>query len=497
MNSPALQPAVLHLVDQVREGGLLAMGCPTLVMLSGGGDSVALTAVASRICGAEHVTALHVNYGLRGEESDADEIFCREFCEKLGVALVVERIALGEDGNLHDLAREARYRLAHEAAERAGCKTIAVAHNADDRAETLLYRLAASPGRRALLGMPRRRGVILRPLLDFTRDELRAWCASESLTWREDAANLDPRFARTHVRQALALLRRVHPAAIENILRTTDELGAEAAALDAVVDGLLGGAITESGGLRVASLDAVPSPLAGLAIRAYVERAIGAPVPAARSALDRVRAASSAGGSREIDVSGARLIVEYGVLRAVGAIGSESDGLAREPITLAVPGTARFGDWRFTASAGPASDKDDEDSASTKIPRFVHLDIPASAAKDLTIRTRRPGDRMRPIGLHGSKLLQDLFVDAKLPRAERDAYPVVCADERTGEPIEDKTGKLTGERLEERAQERIVWVPGIAIGEGCARRPAAEPFVRITAERCRDPGAYTPKLPGS
>ncbi|MBI4898619.1 MAG: tRNA lysidine(34) synthetase TilS [Actinobacteria bacterium] len=478
MKSTALETAVPHLIDRVREGGLLVAGYRILVMFSGGGDSVALLAAAARICGAEYVTALHVNYGLRGEQSDADENYCRELCEKLGVVIVVERVTLGQNGNLHDLARAARYKLARQAAERTGCDTIAVAHNADDRAETLLYRLAASPGRRALLGMPRRRGMIVRPLLDFTREELRAWCAAESLTWREDAANRDPRYARTNVREALALLRRVHPAAIENILRTADELGAEGEALDAMADALLDGAVTDAGGLRVAALDAAPESLAGLALRAYVERNVGAPVPAARGALDRVRVAAAAGGSREIDVAGAGLMVEYGVLRVIGAGRDDAaTNAARppagEPTPLPVPGVASFGGWCITASIGSATDGDEAKSVPAATLRFAHIDIPVTFAQDLTIRTRRPGDRMRPLGLNGGKSLQDVFVDAKLPRAERDAHPVVCAGER------------------------IVWVPGVAIGEGCARLPAAagETVVRIKAERRAAADGHTPKLP--
>ncbi|MBK5231252.1 MAG: tRNA lysidine(34) synthetase TilS, partial [Thermoleophilia bacterium] len=303
------------MVTAIREGEFLRVGERTLVMLSGGGDSVALTALAATVCGPSEVTALHVNYGLRGADSDADEQLCRELCERLGVELLVERVTLGEGGNLHDRARDARYRLARAAAEKVGGKAIAVAHNADDRAETLLYRLIASPGRRALLGMPRRRGLIVRPLLDFTREQLRAWCRAEGLAWREDTANVDPRFARTRVRSALAELRSVHPAALGNILHTADELAAEAAALDAVVDGLLAAA-SGADGLRVGELAAMPAPLAALVLREFTERSVGAPVPAARKALRRVLEAGAAGGSHAIDVEGARLSVEYGNLTA-------------------------------------------------------------------------------------------------------------------------------------------------------------------------------------
>lgn len=442
----------VDVVAIVRGEGTLAADSRTVVMLSGGGDSVALAIVAAEICGAGAVTALHVNYGLRGAESDADEAFCRQLCERLGVELVVERVTLARGRNLHDVAREERYRLARDLAERRDCATIAVAHNADDRAETLLYRLVASPGRRALLGMPRQRGPIVRPLIGFTRRQLREWLASRGERWREDSANVDPRFARTRVRAALAELREVHPAALENILRTADELAEEAEALDAVVDDLLKRA-TEAGGLSVEELRSMPEPLAGLVLREFVERATGHPVPAARRALTRVLEAGSAGGSREIDVEGARLLVEYGALRVMGEL-DEPAPVPPPSVNLPVPGSVIFGDWRIearpTGVSAPTGDAAAaNDAASDAASDAERVMLPPALARDLSIRTRRPGDRIRPRGLGGSKSLQDLFVDRKLPRGRRDRQPIVCAGQE------------------------IVWVPGVAVGERAIEAPGA------------------------
>ena len=153
-------------LEAARESGLVRGGEALLVLLSGGGDSVALLDIALRL-GAE-VAALHVNYGLR-DGADEDEAFCRALCERLGVGLTAERVTLPEGGNLQDRAREARYALA----ERVAAGDYAAAHTASDQAETVLYRLAVSPGRRALLGMEARRGRLVRPLLRVTRPELR------------------------------------------------------------------------------------------------------------------------------------------------------------------------------------------------------------------------------------------------------------------------------------------------------------------------------------
>src|SRR3954468_21778763 len=172
-------------LDAARRSGLIAAAEPLLVMLSGGVDSTCLLHVALEL--GARASALHVNYRLRGDDSDADEAHCRALCERLGVPLRVERVPLDPagGGNLQARARDARYELAEELADR----DYAAGHTLSDQAETVLYRLAASPGRRALLGMAPRRGRLVRPLLEATRADTRAHCRAAGLHWREDASN--------------------------------------------------------------------------------------------------------------------------------------------------------------------------------------------------------------------------------------------------------------------------------------------------------------------
>lgn len=429
--------------DEVREAGFLRPDERTLVMFSGGGDSVATLALAVRVCGAPNVLALHVNYGLRGAESEADEAFCAELCERFGVRFVAERVEMtGEagEGNLHDRARAARYELAEELAGHERCAAIATGHTADDQAETVLYRLLSSPGRRALLGMPRRRGKIVRPLLDYTREQLRAWCAENQLPWREDSANENRRFARARVRGALGELRALHPAAVRNVLATVNELAAEAAALDVVVGDLLAGALDDDGALRARDLAAMPEPLAALVLRRFVEESLERPVPAARLALGDVFAVAARGGSHTLCLEGARLLLEYDKIRVSPAGRDNSITQDTGTVELTVPGSVTFGEWSILAGAGAGETSRDlrRRGGSVTLPRDL-------AGERLTVRARRPGDRMRPLGLGGSKSLQDLFVDQKVPRRLRDRYPLVCAGEE------------------------ILWIPEVAVGERLAR----------------------------
>src|SRR5437016_2515110 len=181
--------------DVARASGLIREGEPLVVLLSGGADSVCLLDVAVRL-GAD-LGALHVNYGLR-PGSDADEQFCRVLCGRLEVPVTVERVELGE-GNLQAQAREARYAIAERLAGERDCD-YAAAHTASDQAETVLYRLAVSPGSRALLGMAPRRGRLVRPLLEAGREDTREYCRGRGLSWHDDPTNEAPRFARSRLR---------------------------------------------------------------------------------------------------------------------------------------------------------------------------------------------------------------------------------------------------------------------------------------------------------
>src|SRR5438477_1309051 len=203
-------------------------------MLSGGADSVCLLDVAVRL--DAQVTALHVDHGLRPDSAEDAEL-CRRACEAAGVPLTVERIELRTaaaeaPGNLQAEARDRRYELAERHAE----GDYATAHTATDQAETVLYRLAVSPGRRALLGIPARRGRLVRPLLWTTRAQTRAYCEERRLEWRDDPTNEDLRFARARVRhQALPAPRELNPAVEEAIAETSLLLRDEAEVLDRAV----------------------------------------------------------------------------------------------------------------------------------------------------------------------------------------------------------------------------------------------------------------------
>ncbi len=326
--------SVEEIRETVRSGGLLAGRGGVLAMLSGGRDSVCMLDVAVELRGPREVRALHVNYGLRAA-AEADERHCSALCEELGVELSVLRVerssidrpaqpagaGAGPDaqaetgpGNLQAWARAVRYGEAQRLAGESDA-LIAAGHTASDQVETILYRLAASPGRRALLGMVAAEGRLVRPLLGITREQTAAYCEARGLRWREDESNDDEQFARARVRHALVpALRAVHPAAESNVLRTARLLREERELLDGLIDAELAGGRE----IGIARLQELPAALARLVVVRLAEDAVGTYVPQAGERVGELLALGRRGGRAELHVGGAAgAVIEDGRLRMV------------------------------------------------------------------------------------------------------------------------------------------------------------------------------------
>lgn len=407
-------------IDLVRAGGLLAPGRAVVVMLSGGRDSVCLLDVAVTLAGAEAVEAVHVNYGLRAA-ADSEQRACEQLCARLGVPLSVRTAGPPPPGNLHAWARELRYAVARRVARRRG-SLIATGHTSTDQAETVLYRLAASPGRRALLGMRPRDGDLIRPLLAVSREQTTEHCRRRGLGWCEDESNEDTVYTRARVRGALtATLASIHPAAEANVVRTADLLREESEVLDTTVDAVL----DDPEAIALDRLAALPPALARLVCRRLAEDAAGRLAPAASRRVSEILALPRA-GSASLDLGNdLRAVVEYGHLRfAVGVPAPLPGG----EVVLPVPGRVRFGDRVISARRGAARRDQGVLAAETLVAPLV-------------VRSWRRGDRMAPLGLGGTRSLQDLFTDRRVPREQRRRIPVV---ESGGE---------------------VAWVPGVATAE--------------------------------
>ncbi len=361
-----------------------------------------------------------------------------------------------EGGNVQAWARDLRYAAAARAASRRGPATaIAVGHTADDQVETILYRLASSPSRRALLGMRARDGALVRPLLELTRAQTTAYCEARGLAWRDDVTNDGRRYARNRIRHDLvAALREVHPAAEANVLRLAAVLGEEAELLDALVDeqldppaaGLAAGAPAAGRTIPLERLRALAPALA--APRRPAARRRGRRPPAAGRRRPRRRGRGAARARHRLRRPRRRGARGRRVRRRARRGGRARGARApRSPaeVALPIPGAVAFGAWRVACEA------------STPEPREGVLDRAALGAGPLLVRPWRSGDRIAPVGLGGSKTLQDLFTARRVPRAQRGALPVVVAGEE------------------------IAWVPGVATAARFGVTARTREAVRLSA----------------
>jgi tRNA(Ile)-lysidine synthase len=303
MHGPLANPAGLRarVEEHIRVHDLIPPRGDVVALVSGGADSTCLWHALREL--GYGVSALHVNHGLRGAESDEDARFCRDV---LGAEVVD-----GRGGTTEDDLRQIRYSFATE-------RLRATGHTASDQVETVLYRLVSSGAPGGI--KPRREDGVVRPLLPLWREETTAYCDAEGLAYRTDSSN--PETRRGLIRdEILPLLRRLHPGAEQNLLRLAEQRP---------------------------------------------------------SRLDDLLAATT--GSRRVDLGdGLTAVREY-------------DRVWLEQTPVALQGRVRWGDWTIE-----------------------------SELAGLKVRSWRPGDRLAG----RSKKVQDVFVDAKIPRSEREAWPLV------------------------------------------------------------------------
>ena len=446
------EEALGALAEAVRASGLVDPSSTVVVMASGGPDSACAAAGLARLLGPESVHVLHVNYGLR-PDADRDERTCRELCGRLRIDLHVER-PRSLQGNLQDAARNARYEAAERLRARTGAAVIATGHTRTDVAETVLYRLAVSPGARALRGMQPRNGRIVRPLVGLSRSDARELATAASLPFEDDPTNLDPAFARNRIRHEVLPVLAELGAAEANIAETHAELIEEAELLDAVtLDELkAAGAPAASSAIAAAELANLAPGLRRLALRALAERAAGRTVALGRArAAEIARVASSPrGGIVELG-GGVRAICEAG---AVHFETSSPADAAPEPTRLTVPGTCRIGRWEVRAELHPVP-------VEPAGPDLATLDA-GELGGELIVRTWHEGDRIRPLGMSGTKSLQDLFTDGGVPRSARGELPVVVAGDR------------------------VAWVAGVAVSEDFKLASGTRQVAVLTARALDD-----------
>lgn len=447
----------------IRLEKMLAAGETVLVALSGGPDSVALLsallALRSRL-GIE-VTAGHVNHGLRGRESDADQEFVEDLCRRLGVALAVRRLS-GPDpdrkGNLEQRLRRDRYRALFEMAGETSA-AVATGHTLDDQAETFLMKAARGAGLSGLGGVyPVRRNrfgsqgrrvtvKVVRPLIGCRRTEVEAYLALRGQAWREDATNRDLALDRNWVRRELLPLmaERLNPKTVENIGRNAAVLREIETWLKRRARAALRvclSATEEGSGLSVEGLSRLPKALAQETVRLAILKVRGSLTRVGQRNVSDVLGllGSTSGGSVDLP-DGWRVVREYGLLRFVQGIPTDFE------MELSVPGEI------FVYQAGKRL-RAERVSAWVEKPDAPETGVCLRLKADrLTVRNRRPGDRLMLDGRWVK--LKDLFQRRRVPVGKRNQALV----------LEGGQG--------------VVWVEGVGIDDRCRPVPESPDLVRI------------------
>ncbi len=442
MSELSVEQKVLRFIRQHR---LVTDGEKLLVAVSGGPDSVCLLYILSSL-NKELGIRLHVahlDHRLRGADSAADAAYVEKLARRLGISATIESIDVKAHRaerrlSLEEAAREVRYSFLARVAASAGAEKVAVGHTSDDHVETILLHLLRGSGTRGLRGLlPVSRWqaagqslVIIRPLLELTRDETLAFCRQHRLAPRTDASNLSTEPLRNKVRhQLLPELRKYNPRAAEALIRTAriaeDDLNfidGEVARLWKKVtrvekDGVV---------IKKAEFSVLPPALQRHLLRAAVESLLGNLKDIEAGHIEDMVSTLDKPAGKAIDLPGGlKFTVEYD--RYV--LSPDSSSLCPLPplegeTQLNVPGITAIPGWEIEATVLPSSRTGEAGTSEADFTAW--LDFTATG-DSLTVRCRRSGDRFQPMGMGQTKKLNEFMIDARIPRAWRRRVPIVCS----------------------------------------------------------------------
>lgn len=454
-----LDQSLNKLHNYINAKELFPGGARLMLAISGGSDSVALLCLFSRLRSLMHVTllAVHINHGLRGSESDADESLTRELCLRHNVPLIVRRLDLKPGADLENRARGARFAIFEKLLKLYQFDLVVLGHHRDDQAETMLMNLIRGAGIGGLAGIKPLSGKVVHPLLDFGKEELRELLREEGLAWREDASNADPGYRRNHIRSELIpqLTRDYNPRVVERLAAQAEVLADADKLLRAMARTHLKRVSLEQSPDRVvldiSALNKLSRSEQYYVLKLAYSALAGTEADFWAHSFSGVMALLSGGGTKL-----SRLRHGIGVTRQYNELILHRDTLElTEPEPLQVEedrARAVYLDYRYSFRYLKV------------LPRPAYMDhnsVIIDADKisyPFTIRVRRPGDRFIPTGMTHSKKLKDYFIDAKVPRERRGMIPL----------FDDG--------------EKIFWITGLRADARVAPDEHSNRYLQITAE---------------
>jgi len=451
MNDPA-ETIKNKVVEANRRRGLLpSEGGRVIAGVSGGADSVCLLHVLLSLRSELkiEVAVAHLNHAARGEESDADEKFVEALAAQLGVEFASDKlrpedIRLARRKSPEAAWRELRCKFLHDVAREKKAARIALGHNADDQAETILLRLIRGSSATGILGMDSIYGMVIRPLLTVTRAEIEDYCRAHQLEFRSDSSNMDLRFPRNKVRRKLIpyLEGEFNPRARENIFRFAEKLRADVDYIETAAKGALAEAtVSASGDRAVLRPDALnlPAPLLSRVLRNAALHILG--TDGWRLDADHIDAMMdlvlTPGAGRAVSLPASlRMIKKYDSVEIERvALPGATPAQQSPPMSSSAKMPARDGvfapegiGFEFTLEVQKVAG----DSASLKTilknndPMVAYFDIDR-LCDAFELRFWEKGDAFQPLGMSGKKKLSDFFVDARVDRDARARVPLLVS----------------------------------------------------------------------
>ena len=424
---------------------LLRKGDGVVVGLSGGADSVCLLKVLLEFKEdfSLTLTAVHVNHGLRGHESDEDQAFVERLCKDWNVSLKTFRVDLkqmshDQGSSLEEAGREIRYKLFHQVMEETGAGAIAVAHHREDQAETIMLHILRGTGLDGLCGMNIKQGPVIRPLLNVGRAQILEYLEANGIPFRIDSSNLTDEFTRNRIRNVLFPMIQemfsVDPSnqllRLSHIIREDQDF-IETVAQEAYLRVLL----SEDGKVELSlkELQNFPTAIIKRIIRRAWERINTNRKNLERVHVDQIAALCQDGrtGKRAPLPKGFEARISYDKLifekQAIQAQKPYAYPISYEGITEAEQAGGVLhaelisGEEAFGRYGNPDTLRENA---------FIQLFDYDKLECGITLRNRKDGDRIRPYGSGGEKKLKDYFIDQKVPWDERSRIPLVAKDQR-------------------------------------------------------------------
>jgi tRNA(Ile)-lysidine synthase len=459
MNASNIDSIVLEEIARALERIGLRRDDRILLAISGGADSVALlhALLELRSRFGYRLACAHLNHRLRGDESDRDERFVRELCARLEVHLTIGDAPELEPSmpNLEERARDVRHAFLRRTADSLSADFIALAHHGDDQAETVVLRLLRGTGVTGLCAMaPAGPEKLIRPMLAVSREQIGAYLDARGVTFVSDSSNVSPAIVRNRVRLELMpmLERDFAPGLRGRLVELADEMNEVSDLMNELAQRELDSRLRTYHELELTNFAVMHPALQRAMIRSFIAYVKGDLRGIGRIHVDSIRRLSLEGPPNgQLDLgAGWKAEREYGRLRLVR--GRRAEQIEDFQVTIAIPGRTLIESaaLEFAAEVVPFAAAELPAVESEALLDYERID------RELVVRNFKPGDRIVPIGMDGSRKVKRIFIDRKLPRPRRASFPIVTMGRQ------------------------IVWLPGLARGNAALLSSNTRKVLRLS-----------------